>query len=374
MAAIAAAASVSACSPEKPPETPHQEKPPPLAPIVQSPKTYHWRMATVWPPHLPVLRETAERFVNRVAQASAMRIRIDIVEAKDLALPRGLFDAVSTGEVEVGVGASNYWAGQAPAALWFSSVPFGFNPQGMNTWLYATGGLELWEETYAPFNVIPRPLGNLGLQMGGWFKKRIDRLDDYRGLKVRMTGLGGKVMTKTGATVVLTAGGALRSNLERDVLDVAAWFGPYWDLQLELYRAAKYYYYPCWHEPGTALEVIFNKYYYDTLPSELKVILDAVAAETNIWSLCRAEAHNGAALDELVAKHRVKLVRYPDAILDALQSLADEVLEIEAAKSLMAKKVHEAFKKARTMLSPWGTVSEKAYWHDIAVKYPRVSR
>jgi TRAP-type mannitol/chloroaromatic compound transport system substrate-binding protein len=180
-------------------------------------------------------------------------------------------------------------------------------------------------------------------------------------------------MTKTGATLVLSAGGALCANLEREILDAAAWFGPFLDLQLGLYRAAKYYYYPGWHEPGTALEIIFNKNQYNILPNELRIILEAVAAETNLWSLCRAEARNVTALDELVGRHGVKLVRYPATVLDALRSLADQVLEDEAAKGSMAKKVHEAFKKARDALGPWATVSEKAYWQDIAVKQPRGS-
>ena len=339
------------------------------APAVIAQKTYNWKMVTTWPPKFPVLQEGADRFAKRVEEASGGRIKIQVFAAGELVPPLGVFDAVSAGTVEVGSGASYYWAGKVPAGQWFSSVPFGFNPQGINTWFYAGGGLELWEETYAPFNLVPRPQGNTGFQMGGWFNKEIKTIDDFKGLKMRIPGLGGKVLAKAGGTVVLTAGGEIFTNLERGVIDATEWVGPLLDMRLGLYQAAKYYYYPGWHEPGTTLEVIFNKKVYDELPADLKVILDAVAMETNLWSLCQAEAQNGAALEELITKHNVKLVKFPDAVLEALRPMAAEVLEEEAAKDPQAKKVHEAFKKFLKVLGPWGTVSEKAYWDDIVAKY-----
>jgi TRAP-type mannitol/chloroaromatic compound transport system substrate-binding protein len=164
-----------------------------------------------------------------------------------------------------------------------------------------------------------------------------------------------------GGTVVLTAGGEIFTNLERGVIDAIEWVGPYHDLRLGLYQAAKYYYYPGWHEPGTCLEVMFNKKAYDALPSDLKVIIDAVAAETNMWSLSEFEANNGAALEELI--------KFPDNVLDALRPLAAEVLEEEAAKDPMSKKVHEAFKKFKKVVGTWGTISEKAYYDIIVEKY-----
>ena len=208
-----------------------------------------------------------------------------------------------------------------------------------------------------------------------WGKRRtapLSREQFGRGLGTYYSdaaGLGGKVVAKAGGTVVLTAGGEIFTNLERGVIDATEWVGPYHDLRLGLYQAAKYYYYPGWHEPGTCLEVMFNKKAYDSLPNDLKVIIDAVAMETNLWALSEFETNNGAALEELINKHKVELIKFPDKVLDALRPLAAEVLEEEAAKDPMSKKVHEAFKKYQKVIGTWGTISEKPYYDLILEKY-----
>ncbi|ROQ90168.1 TRAP transporter substrate-binding protein [Desulfosoma caldarium] len=331
-------------------------------------QTYKWRMVTTWPPELPVLQTGAERFAKRVEEASGGRLKIEVYAGGELVPPLGTFDAVSQGTVECGSSASYYWAGKSPAAQWFSAVPFGFNAQGINAWFYSGGGLKLWEEVYAPFNVVPRPQGNTGVQMGGWFNKKIETLDDFKGLKMRIPGLGGKVLSKAGGTVVLLAGGEIYTSLERGVIDATEWVGPMHDLRMGFYQAAKYYYYPGWHEPGTTLEVIFNKKAYESLPKDLQIILDAVAMETNLWSLSEFEAQNGAALETLVKEHKVKLVRFPDQVLDGLRKLAEETIEEEANKDPVARKVHEAFKAFKAKIGAWGSVSEKAYYDVIAAK------
>jgi len=332
-------------------------------------KTYRWKMVTTWPPNLPVLQTGAVRFAKRVEEATGGRIKIQVFAGGELVPALGVFDAVSDGTVECGSGAAYYWAGKVPAAQWFAAVPFGFNPQGINAWFYSGGGLKLWEEVYAPFNVIPRPQGNTGVQMGGWFRKEMKSIDDFKGLKMRIPGLGGKVIAKAGGTVVLLPGGEIFTSLERGVIDATEWVGPMHDLRMGFYKAAKYYYYPGWHEPGTCLEVMFNKKAYESLPKDLQTILDAVAQETNLWSLCEFEAGNGAALQELISKHNVNLVRFPEDMLDQLRKLANETLEEEANKDAMSRKVHEAYKKFKAQVGVWGTVSENAYYNVIADKY-----
>ena len=332
-------------------------------------KTYNWKMVTTWPPNLPVLQTGAERFAKRVEEATGGRIKIKVFAGGELVPPLGVFDAVSDGSVECGSGAAYYWAGKAPAAQWFAAVPFGLNPQGINAWFYSGGGLELWEEVYAPFNVVPRPQGNTGVQMGGWFRKPMVTIADYKGLKMRIPGLGGKVVAMAGGTVVLLPGGEIFTSLERGVIDATEWVGPMHDLRMGFYKAAKYYYYPGWHEPGTCLEVIFNKKVYDALPRDLQITLDAVAAETNMWSLCEFEAGNGAALQELISKHNVNLVRFPEPLLDDLRKLAKETLEEAANKDAQSRKVHEAFKKFKKQVGVWGSVSENAYYNVIADKF-----
>ncbi len=333
-------------------------------------KTYKWKMVTTWPPNFPVLQVGAERFAKRLTEATEGRIKIDVFAGGELVPALGVFDAVSNGTVACGSGAAYYWAGKCPAAQWFAAVPFGLNPQGMNSWFYAGDGLKLWEEAYAPFNVIARPQGNTGVQMGGWFRKEMKTMADWKGLKMRIPGLGGKVVAKAGGTVVLKPGAEIFTSLERGVIDATEWVGPMHDERLGLYKAAEYYYYPGWHEPGTCLEVMFNKKIYDGLSKDLQITIDAIAAETNIWSLSQFEARNSAALIGLIDKHHVKLRQFPAEMLDQLRKLSAEVIAEEAAKDKMATKVNDGFQAFKKQIGPWGMVSEKAYYDLIFGNYP----
>ena len=363
--AAAAAAGITglvACAKEeeKPKET--------AAPAVVAKKTYKWKMTSTWPSGLPVLQEGAVRIAKRIKEMSDGRLEIEVFAGGELAPPLETFAAVSDGTVECGTGAAYYWAGKEPACQWFAAVPFGMNAQGMAAWNYSGDGLKLWEETYAPFGVIPRPGGNTGVQMGGWFNKKIETIDDYKGLKMRIPGLGGKVVAKAGGTVVLVAGGEIFTNLERGVIDATEWVGPYHDLRMGFYQAAKYYYYPGWHEPGTELEFIFNKKAYEALPKDLQHIVDAACAENASWALAEFDANNGAALQTLINEHKVQVFKFPDRVLDALRPLAQEVVEEEAAKSPMAKKVYESFRKFQKVVGDWGSISEKTYYDMLAPK------
>jgi TRAP-type mannitol/chloroaromatic compound transport system substrate-binding protein len=230
--------------------------------------------------------------------------------------------------------------------------------------------LKLWEETYAPFNLIPRPGGSTGVQMGGWFNKKINSISDYKGLKMRIPGLGGKVVAKAGGTVVLTPGGEIFTNLERGVIDATEWVGPYHDLRMGFYEAAKYYYYPGWHEPGTYLEQMFNKKAYESLPKDLQTIIDVACMENEQWCLAQFDANNGAALQTLISKHHVQLLRFPEQVLKDLRVMAEEVVAEEAAKTKQATKVNEDFQKFRKVVGSWGTVSEQAYYDVIQKRYP----
>lgn len=329
-------------------------------------KAIQWKMVTTWPPGLPILQTGADRFAKRVEELSGGRFKITVYAGGELVPPLNTFDAVSQGTVEMGSSAAYYWAGKTPASQWFCAVPFGLNAQGMYTWIVSGGGQKLWEETYAPFNVIPRLGGSTGVQMGGWFKKKIETIDDYKGLKFRMPGLGGKVIAKAGATVVLLAGGEIYTSLERGAIDGTEWVGPLHDMRMGFHQAAKYYYYPGWHEPGSLLEYIFNKKAYDSLPADLKAIVDGACAESTVWMLTEFEAQNGAALEELVKKHKVEVIRFPEPVMKALKKLASEALEEEASKEPQAKKVHEAFKAFQKSYGEWSEISERTYHNLIA--------
>jgi TRAP-type mannitol/chloroaromatic compound transport system substrate-binding protein len=363
-AAVAATAGIVGCGKKE------EEKKEAAAPAVITEKKYEWKMVTTWPPKLPVLQDGCERLAKRMEEVSDGRLKIQVFAAGELVPPLESFQAVSDGTVEVGSGASYYWAGKEPATQWFSAVPFGMNAQGMAAWFHGGGGLKLWEECYAPFNLVPRPGGSTGVQMGGWFNKKINTIDDYKGLKMRIPGLGGKVVAKAGGTVVLTAGGEIFTNLERGVIDATEWVGPLHDLRMGFYQAAKYYYYPGWHEPGTYLEYFFNKKAYESLPKDLQHMLDAICMENELWVLSQFEARNGAALQELITKHNVELIQFPEEVLNSLREMSLEVVEEEAKKTPLATKVNDSFKAFQKVAGAWGSVSEKSYYDIISPQEP----
>ncbi len=335
-------------------------------PPVIAKKRYNFKMVTTWPANFPVFQVGLDKYAKRVDEATEGQVKIQVFSAGELVPAMETFQAVSDGTVEMGSGAAYYWAGKLRAAQWFTAVPFGLNAQGMNSWFYSGGGLKLWEEAYAPFNLVPRPIGNTGVQMGGWFNKKMDSIKDFDGLKMRIPGLGGKVFAKAGGVVTLSPGGEIFTNLERGVIDATEWVGPYHDHRLGLHKAAKYYYYPGWHEPGTALEIIYNKKVYDGLPKHLQVILDACAAETNIWQLSEFEANNGEYLEKLVTEHKTQLFQFPDDVMSKFRELAEETLEEEANKDPLSRKVHDAFKAFKKRVDGWGVYSEAAYQNLIA--------
>lgn len=332
------------------------------APVVHAEKSFQWKLVTTWPPHLPVIGEGAERFASSVEDLSEGRLRIQVYGGGELVPPLEAFDAVSQGVVEIGHGAAYYWAGKAPATQFFTSIPFGMNAQQMNAWLYAGDGLKLWEEVYAPFNLIPLPAGNTGVQMGGWFNKEINSIRDIKGLKMRIPGLGGKVIAKAGGSAILSAGGEIYTNLERGVIDATEWVGPYHDYLMGFHKAAKFYYYPGWHEPGSVLEIFINKPAFEKLPADLQNIIRASAAQVNIWMLSEFESKNNAYLRKLVKEEHVTLKRFPSDVLRAFRKYAGQVIDEVTAQDAMSRKVYTSFSSFQKDISRWAEVSEEAYY------------
>jgi len=324
-----------------------------------------WRMVTSWTPGMPILQTGAERFAKRVAQLTEGRLTIQVFAGGELVPPLGVFDAVSQGTVQCGHSAAYYWAGKSIAAQWFTTIPFGLNAQGINAWFYNGNGLKLWEEVYAPFNLVPRPAGNTGVQMGGWFNKEIKTIDDFKGLKMRMPGLGGKVISKAGAAVTLLPAGEIYTSLEKGVLDATEWVGPCHDMRMGFQKVAKFYYAPGWHEPGSALELIINKKAYEELSSDLKAAVDAAAAELNITMLSEFEKENAAALAQLKKEGKVQFRTFSKEILTKLKALSDEVIKEQIEKDPIAQKVHKDFTEFKNLLNPWAAISEKEYYEGI---------
>jgi TRAP-type mannitol/chloroaromatic compound transport system substrate-binding protein len=324
-------------------------------------KTYEWRMVTTWPPNFHILGEYAVKTAKWIESISNGRLKIHVYGGGELVPALEVFDTVSYGAVEMGHGAAYYWAGKSPAAQFFTAVPFGMNTQQLNAWLYDGGGIELWTELYANYNLVPFPCGNTGGQMGGWFNREINSLSDLKGLKIRMPGLGGKVISKAGATSILSPGGELYTNLERGVIDALEWVGPYHDYLMGFHEIAKYYYSPGWQEPTATLELIVNKNAFDQLPDDLKEVIRVVSAAANVMILSEFEARNSEYFLRIKNEGKVSVRTYPDDVLERLQELSFEVINEMTAQDNFAKKVYNSYSIFQNNISGWTNIIEKNY-------------
>ncbi|MDP5170781.1 MAG: TRAP transporter substrate-binding protein [Bacteroidia bacterium] len=330
-------------------------------------RKYEWTMVTTWPPNFPVLGEGCQLFSDMIFAMSGGRMKIKVYGGGELLPPMEAFDGVSAGTVQMANGAAYYWAGKIKAAQFFASVPFGMNAQQMNAWIVRGGGQELWDELYAPYDVKPFPSGNTGVQMGGWFNKEINSLADLQGLKIRMPGLGGKVISAAGASAINIAGQELYTSLERSIIDAAEWIGPYHDYLMGFHKIAKYYYYPGWHETGTMLETIVNKSAFEALPLDLQEIIKAAIYWQNVFTISEFEAQNSGYLTRMI-NEGVTLRQYPDEVIAELKIKTKEVLQEMIADDEPSRKAYEAFSKFQKEVSGWANYSESVYYQSLMEK------
>lgn len=324
-------------------------------------KTIHWSMVTTWPKNFQGLGEGAEYLAQLIDTMSGGRLKVRVMGAGEMVPALQVFDTVTAGTAQMGHGAAYYWKGKMAAAPFFGAVPFGMNAQEMNAWLLKGEGLKLWEELYEPFDVIPRPCGNTGVQMAGWFNKEINSIDDLKGLKMRIPGLGGEVLKQAGGVPVLLPGSEVFTSLERGALDAAEWVGPYNDLAFGLYKAAKYYYYPGWHEPGSTMEAIINKQALKALPDDLQAIVLNACLIANQDMLSEFTFRNFEALKTLQNEHHVILKKLPDAVLDHLKKLSVEVVKASVANDKQGQKIYQSYHDFLKGVEKWTTLSEMAY-------------
>ncbi len=351
--ALGASAMLTSCANEKEEIT---------APNIISNKKYRWRMVTTWPPNFPVLGETCTRFAETVKVMSGGRMEIKIYGGGELVPALESFEAVISGAAEMYNAASYYWAGKAKAAQFFASIPFGMNAQQMHAWILCGGGYELWRELYGQLDLVPFISGNTGVQMGGWFNREINSPEDLQGLKMRLPGLGGKVLEKAGGAAVLVSGGELYTSMERGVIDATEWIGPYHDYLLGLHKIAKYYYSPGWHEPGSILETVVNKRSFDKLPKDLQAIIEAASHSTSMWSFHLFEAKNNEYINKIKNESKAEFRLFPEEVLDLLRLKTEEVLEEIVASDKMSAKVYDSFSRFAKQVAAWSEYSEKAYY------------
>ncbi len=351
-AALLATLGLAGCNDDKKVETTGQQAA--SAPA----KTYTWKMVTAWPKNYPGLGTAAERLADRVKVMSDGRLTIKVYAAGELVPALEVFDAVSRGTAEMGHGAPYYWKGKVPAAQFFCALPFGPNAQEMNAWLHRGGGMQLWEEVYKPYGVLPMACGATGVQTAGWFNKEINSVDDFKGLKMRTPGLGGEVLTKMGGTVVNMPAGEIFTALQTGAIDATEWIGPYNDLALGLHKASKYYYTPGWQEPNVTFELDVNLKAWETLPDDLKAIVRAAARDVNGDMLDDYNAKNMEALEQL-REQGVEVRRLPDEVLSRLKEVAAEVVDASANADPVAAKVWEQQSAYLKRLYEYAELNEK---------------
>ena len=324
-------------------------------------KTYNWRLVTSWPKNYPGLGMAPERIADLVEEMSDGQMTITVYGAEEQVPAFGVFDAVSSGSHQMGHSGGYFWKGKVPAAQFFTSVPFGLTADEINAWVNRGGGLELWREIYEPFNIYPIPAGNTGTQMFGWFNKEINSLEDVKGLKMRIPGIGGEVLKEAGGIPVTLPGGELFTALQTGVIDATEWVGPYNDLTFGFQQAAKYYYYPGWHEPGPMLELIINLDEWNSLPKHLQVIIETATKAVNQDMLDEYLAKNNQALTELVEVHGVELRRLPDDVIEEFRTISDQILEELAQEDESIAKVYNSYKSFKQDVSEYHKISEDAF-------------
>ena len=336
--------------------------------VVQQPgQKISWKLVTAWPKNFPGLGSAPEELARRVEMMSGGRFRIRVYGAGELVPALEVFDAVSQGTAEAGHSSAYYWKGKIPAAQFFTTVPFGFTAQEINSWMHYGGGLELFREVYAPFDLVPMVGGNTGVQMAGWFNREIRSLEDIRGIRMRIPGLAGEVFNRLGGVAVTLPAAEIYTAMQTGVIDATEWVGPYNDLALGLHEVARYCYYPGWHEPGAALELVVNKQAYESLPEDLRAILETAARAVNQDMLDEYTARNSDALQQLVTEHGVEFRRLPDDVIEGLRKISWEVVTDIAAKDPTAGLVYKSFSDFLKKVSAYHRISEQAY---IAIREP----
>jgi len=317
------------------------------------------RLATSWPAGFPIMGTGVEHFAERVRVASGGTLNIKIYPKETLVPALAVFDAASAGEIDAFHSGPYYWKGKNSAFALFSGTPFGLTSEEINSWMLFGGGMEQWRAMYAAHNLYPLLGGNTNVQMGGWFRKPIKSLADLKGLKMRIPGIGGEVMSRLGVNPVLLAAGEIYPSLERGMIDATEWVGPALDLQMGFYKVAKYYY-SGWHEPGSVLELTFNKQVWDKLSPEHQAIVQIASEEMNSRMSLEFHAKNLDALDE-IKKLGITISSFPDDVNRAAKKALDAYLVEESSKNPDFKRIYDSMDTYIKKSRAWSKIGLNNY-------------
>ncbi len=319
------------------------------------------KMTTSWPKGFPGLGTGAQDFANRVNEASDGKIEIKLFGAGELVGGLKAHDAVQEGAADLYHSASYYYQGKSKAYNYFTAVPFGFTANEMDAWIQHGGGQELWDEVGDEFGIKHLPGGNTGVQMGGWYNKPIQGIEDFKGLKMRIPGLGGAVLTKLGGTPVTLPGGEIMPALQAGTIDATEWVGPWNDLAFGFYKVVKHFHFPGFHEPGSMLDIGFNRKVWDGFTKSEQSLISSCALAMNNNTTAEYNAKSTDALKTLVEKHGVTYSEFSDEIFTAFGDASKEVMEEVAASDAISGKVHASYSAFREKALEWTELSDSAY-------------
>ncbi len=328
--------------------------------IAQSEPVIRWRCVSSFPKNIDVLYGCAEVMSKALAEATDNKFQIQVLAAGEIVGGLQALDATINSTVELCHSASYYYVGKDPTFAFGTHVPFGLNTRQQNAWMYHGQGKELLEAFYRERNVVALPGGNTTTQMGGWFRKEINSVQDLKGLKFRISGLGGQVLAKIGVVPQQVGGGDIYPALERGTIDAAEFNGPYDDEKLGLYKVAPYYYYPGFWD-GTSMQHFFiNAGAWEKLPKHYQAALRSAAALANIDSIARYDVLNPKALRSVIG-NGAQLRAFPNEVVDAAFDASKGLYEELSGKSTDFKKMYESMLTFQRESAVWNQVSEYAY-------------
>ncbi|MGB3243036.1 MAG: TRAP transporter substrate-binding protein [Sulfitobacter sp.] len=318
-------------------------------------------IVSTWPRDFPGLGTSAQRLAERIGVLSDGAFNVEYFAAGERVGAFDSFDEVAAGNSQAYIGADYYWGGKHPAFAYFTSVPFGMTTPEWNAWIKFGGGQELWDELSGSFGIKALMCGSTGTQAGGWFNKEMESPEDFKGLKMRMPGLGGQVLTKMGSSTVSLPGGQIYENLVSGSIEATEWVGPYNDYFMKFYEAAKFYYTAGMHEPGGGLAFGMNKDFWEGLTDYEKAILEAACSEEHGTAHDEVVAKNGEYLTKLQEEHGVQVRNFNDDIWDAFGEAAAEVFEEVRAHSDLATRIDDSFQSSLREIGTMMSLFEGGY-------------
>jgi len=319
------------------------------------------KMVMTWPKNSPGLGTSAQRIADRITMLSGGRLTVKLYGAGELVPAFQSFDAVAAGDADLYHAAEYYWQGKSKGYNFMTAVPYGMTGPETHAWIRYGGGQELWDELAAGFGLKGFPVASTGVQMGGWFRKDMNTVDDFKGLKMRMPGLGGEVLRALGANPINLPVGEIYPALQSGAIDATEWVGPWHDLAFGFYKVTKKYYYPGFHEPGTVASVGMNKKLFDGMSKEDQEMIRIVCEAEAHTQGAEFQARNQGSLDILVAKHGVELKRYSDELLAEVRKLASGVIDEVGNTDAITKKIYESYTAYQKTTMEWAKVAEQGY-------------